>query len=47
MIIDLLTNPLKKGKAEIAAAPMQQKMQLIGMDRYRPPSSVALDFPVR
>ena len=47
MTIDLLTNPLNSGKAEIEAAPTMQNAQVQGIDRYSPPTSVALIFPVR
>ena len=32
MTMDLLMKPLKSGKAEIAAAPMMQKVAVSGMD---------------
>ena len=47
MTIDLLTKPLNNGNAEMEAAPTQQKMQVRGIERNSPPSSVALDLPVR
>jgi len=46
MTMDLLTKPLNSGKAEMEAAPTMQNVQVHGMDRYRPPTSVALIFPV-
>ena len=47
MTIDLLTKPLKSGKAEIDAAPTMQKPQVQGMDLYSPPRSEPLILPVR
>ena len=47
MTIDLLTKPLKRGKAEIDAAPTMQHIQVNGMVLYNPPRAVPLIFPVR
>ena len=45
--IDLVTNPLNRGNAEIEAAPIRQKTVVYGIDRYNPPNSVALIVPAR
>ena len=47
MIIDLLTKPLKSGKAEIDAAPTMQNAAVHGMERYSPPSSLPFTVPAR
>ncbi len=47
MISDLVTNPLKRGKAEIEAAPTQQKTVVHGIVFQRPPSSEPLTVPTR
>ena len=43
----MLTKPLKRGNADIDAAPTIQKIHVKGMVLYNPPKSVALIFPVR
>ena len=45
MIRDFAAKPLKSGKADIDIAPMMQKMQVIGIILYNPPSSEALIVP--
>jgi len=47
MTIDLLTKPLKRGNAEIDAAPTMQNIQVRGMVLYNPPRAVPFIFPVR
>ena len=46
IIIDLVTNPEKKGKAEMAKPPIRVKAKAIGIFLYRPPRSVNLHLPV-
>ena len=46
-IIDLVTNPLRPGKAEMERAPMMQNTVVSGIDLCSPPSSEALMVPVR
>src|ERR1044071_6499254 len=45
-IIDLLTNPLKSGKAEMDRPPIKVKTKVQGIFFYNPPSSVNLLSPV-
>src|SRR3990167_5425083 len=45
--IDLVTNALNNGNAEIDAAPTMQKPVVHGIDLYRPPSSLPLTVPAR
>ena len=46
LVIDLVTKPEVKGKAEIASAPIVPSSVVTGMVRKRPPSSVHLRRPV-
>jgi len=46
MIIDLETNPEKKGKAETEIPPITRKNRVLGIFLYKPPRSVNFDFPV-
>ena len=45
MVNDFAAKPLNSGKADIDIAPMMQKMQVIGIILYNPPSSEALIVP--
>ncbi len=45
-IMDLLTNPLKSGKAEMDRPPMSVKTNVHGIFFHSPPSSVNLLSPV-
>ncbi len=46
MTIDLLTNPLNSGNAEMEAAPTMHRIVVFGMVLYKPPSSEPLILPV-
>ena len=46
MTMDLLTNPLNSGKAEMDAAPTVVSAAVMGMLLYKPPRSDPFIFPV-
>src|SRR5660398_187368 len=44
--MDLLTNPLNRGKPEMATAPTMYRPRTRGILRHSPPSAVSLECPV-